>query len=50
MKPFLFCIPDKQIESLRRLSSETGLSIAELLIMAIDSFIEGKDNVRNGKQ
>jgi predicted DNA-binding protein len=39
MKRHDFYLPKQQIEKLRKLSEETGLSMSELLRRAIDNFL-----------
>ena len=53
MMKFLFYLPERQMENLRKLSKQTGLSISELLRRAIDdllakyvSDIQSQDNNR----
>jgi len=42
MKRVNYHLTQKQIESLKKLSKETGLSVAELIRRAIDEYLEKK--------
>jgi len=53
MTKFLFYLPEQQMENMRKLSKQTGLSISELLRRAIDDLlakyvpnIQSQDNNR----
>ena len=45
MKRYNFYFPEQQIETLRKISKDTGISMAELIRRAIDNLI--KDYVSN---
>ncbi len=45
MKRYNFYFPEQQIENLRKISKDTGISMAELIRRAIDNLI--KDYVSN---
>ncbi len=53
MKKFTFYLPEQQMEKIRKLSKQTGLSVSELLRRAIDDLfakyvpnIQSQDNNR----
>ena len=39
MMKFLFYLPEQQLENIRKLSKQTGLSVSELLRRAIDDLL-----------
>ncbi len=50
LKRVNFCITTLQIQKLKAYSSQTGLSLSEIVRRAIDEYLERRSNVSNDSE